>query len=164
MAVDHRIREEQAWFRAGRGCSDQVFALRNIVEQCIEWSPPLFVNFDYRNAFDSIHRDTLWAVIRHYGLPQNIVSLIKLFYKRFEYGVILKKGVSNFFEVQTRVRQDLLSSVFRHSHRLRRKKSQRRITRRHTVGNFFRPRKIPGWPWLRRLSICLGMHSNSDSR
>ena len=36
MAVDQKIRGELAGFRAGRGCSDQIFALRNIVEQCIE--------------------------------------------------------------------------------------------------------------------------------
>ena len=39
-ALDQRIREEQAGFRAGRGCSDQIFALRNIVEQCIECNAP----------------------------------------------------------------------------------------------------------------------------
>ena len=36
MNVDQRIREEQAGFTAERGCSDQIFVLRNIVEQCIE--------------------------------------------------------------------------------------------------------------------------------
>ena len=60
MAVDQRIREEKAGFRAGRDCSDQIFAPRNIVEQCIEWNAPLFVNFvDFKTAFESIHRDTL---------------------------------------------------------------------------------------------------------
>ena len=42
MAVDQRIREEQAGFRAERGCSDQILALRNIVEQCIEWNASSF--------------------------------------------------------------------------------------------------------------------------
>ena len=64
-----RIRDEQAGFRAGRGCSDQIFALRNIVELCIEWNALL---------------------MRHYGLLQKNVSLIKLFSERFESGVILK--------------------------------------------------------------------------
>ena len=35
MAMNQRIREEQAWFRAGRGCSDHIFALRNIVERTL---------------------------------------------------------------------------------------------------------------------------------
>ena len=40
MAVDQRIREEIAGFRSGRCCSDQIFAMRYIVEQCIEWNAP----------------------------------------------------------------------------------------------------------------------------
>ena len=48
--------------------------------------------------------------MRHYGLPQKIVSLIKLFYERFECGVILREGVSDFFEVQTGVRQGYMLS------------------------------------------------------
>ena len=35
--IDKCLREEQADFRKGRGCTDQFFALRNIIEQCIEW-------------------------------------------------------------------------------------------------------------------------------
>ena len=70
MTVDQRIREEQAGFIAGRDCSDKIFALTNIVEQYIEWNATLFVKFvDFRKAFNSIHRDTLWAEMRHYGLP-----------------------------------------------------------------------------------------------
>ena len=86
----------------------QFFALRNIVENCIKCNSHLFINFvDFRKAFDSIRRDTLWTVIRHYGLPQKIVSLIKLFYERVECGVILKESVLDFFGEKTGVRQDM---------------------------------------------------------
>ena len=34
-ANDSRLREEQAGFRKRRGCIDQIFALRNIIEQCL---------------------------------------------------------------------------------------------------------------------------------
>ena len=36
-AVDEQLRPEQAGFRKGRGCIDQIFALRNIIEQSTEW-------------------------------------------------------------------------------------------------------------------------------
>ena len=66
MIVDQRIQEKQAGFTAERGCSNQIFALINIVEQSIEWNAPIFVYFvDFGKAFDSIHRDTFMAVIRH---------------------------------------------------------------------------------------------------
>ena len=58
MAVNQKIREEQAGFRAGRGGSDQIFTLRKNVEQCIDWNAPLFFNFvDFRKAFYSFLED-----------------------------------------------------------------------------------------------------------
>ena len=44
-AVDQQLRQEQAGFRRGRGCADQLFTLRNIIEQCTEWQRQLFINF-----------------------------------------------------------------------------------------------------------------------
>ncbi len=31
--IDTKLREEQAGFRAGRGCTDQIFTLRTVIEQ-----------------------------------------------------------------------------------------------------------------------------------
>ena len=35
-AVHEQLRGQQAGFRKGKGCIDQIFALRNIIEQCTE--------------------------------------------------------------------------------------------------------------------------------
>ncbi|XP_035825643.1 uncharacterized protein LOC118477684 [Aplysia californica] len=43
--VDSCLRKEQAGFRKERRCTDQIFALRNIIEQCTEWQRQLYVNF-----------------------------------------------------------------------------------------------------------------------
>ena len=45
QAVDDILRNEQAEFRKGCGCTDQIFTLRNILEQCTEWNRQLYVNF-----------------------------------------------------------------------------------------------------------------------
>jgi len=34
--IDNKLRQEQADFRKGRGTTEQIFILRNIIEQCIE--------------------------------------------------------------------------------------------------------------------------------
>ena len=61
QAVDDLLRNEQSGIRKGRGCTDNIFTLRNILEQCTEWNSDFYVNFiDYEKAFDSIHRDSLW--------------------------------------------------------------------------------------------------------
>jgi len=37
LALDEKLREEQAGFRDGRSCTDQIATLWIIVEQSIEW-------------------------------------------------------------------------------------------------------------------------------
>ena len=36
---------EEYQTRLGKGCSDQIFALKNFFKQCIEWNATRFVNF-----------------------------------------------------------------------------------------------------------------------
>ena len=51
QGVDKRLTEEQAGFRTGRSCTDQIFVLRNIVEQSLEWNSSLNINFiDFEKA------------------------------------------------------------------------------------------------------------------
>ena len=44
-AVDRTLRDEQAGFRRGRSCTEQVFTLRNIIEQSLEHQQDLIINF-----------------------------------------------------------------------------------------------------------------------
>ena len=67
-----------------KGCIDQIFTLRNIIEQCTEWQRKLYLNcVDFEKAFDSIHIKSLWKILRHYGIPQEIVATIQSFYNNF---------------------------------------------------------------------------------
>ena len=38
---------------------------------------------DFGKAFDCIHIDSLWRILRAYGIPQCIVQIIKSFYHNF---------------------------------------------------------------------------------
>ncbi|KAJ8333487.1 hypothetical protein SKAU_G00414950 [Synaphobranchus kaupii] len=76
--VDSRLRKEQAGYRKSRGTTDQVFILRNIIEQVNEWQATLYLNFiDFEKAFDSIHRESLWEIMKKYGIPEKIVRMIQ---------------------------------------------------------------------------------------
>ena len=91
--VDPKLRDQQAGFRRNRSCANQIASLRIIVEQSLEWNSPLYINFiDYEKAFDSVDRETLWKLLRHYGVPEKIIALR--------------------FEVKTGVRQGCLLSPF----------------------------------------------------
>ncbi|VDO89334.1 unnamed protein product [Schistosoma margrebowiei] len=61
-----------------RSCTDQIATLWIIVEQSVEWNSSLYINFiDYEKAFDSVDRRTLWKRLRHCGVPEKIVSIIR---------------------------------------------------------------------------------------
>ena len=77
-AVDPKLRDQQAGFRRNRSCADQIASLRIIVEQSLEWNSPLYINFiDYEKAFDSVDSETMWKLLRHYGVPEKTFSLIR---------------------------------------------------------------------------------------
>nr|KAG5702925.1 hypothetical protein BaRGS_034698 [Batillaria attramentaria] len=81
-AVDPMLRDQKAGFRRNRSCADQIASLRIIVEQSLEWSSPLYINFiGYEKAFDSVDREALWKLLRHYGVPRKIISLIRCTYQ-----------------------------------------------------------------------------------
>lgn len=64
---------------------------------------------DFEEAFDSIHRQSLWRILRAYGIPQQIVLVIKSFYNDIKCTVGNSK--SN-FGVKTGVRQECYMSAF----------------------------------------------------
>ena len=112
-AVFGVISEEQAGFREGRGCADHIFVLRHIMEQCEEWKKSLVLNFvDFSRAFDSIHRPSMWKLLKLYGIPDKIVALIKVMFEGSESCVRVGQEHTDWFEVTTGVRQgDVLSPL-----------------------------------------------------
>jgi len=80
--VDTKFGDQQAGFRKDRSCVDQIATLRIIIKQSCEWNSPLFISFvDFEEAFDSVDRDTLWKLLRRYGVPVNIVNIIRSSYE-----------------------------------------------------------------------------------
>ena len=111
-AINENLREEQAGFRAGKGCIDQIFSLRTIIEQSLEWNVPIFINFiDFSKAFDSIHRESLWKIVRSYGVPDKLVKLIKAFYENYQCCIALdNNALTDNFNITTGVRQGCILS------------------------------------------------------
>ncbi|BHF81197.1 hypothetical protein SprV_0702432700 [Sparganum proliferum] len=81
-ARDSRKRPNQAGFRAGRGCADQIFTLRRILEFRHSYQQPTAVCFvDFAAAFDSVHRESLWRMMALDGVPAKIIAMIKASYR-----------------------------------------------------------------------------------
>ena len=74
------MRQEQADFRQGRSCNDQIFTLRQILEKVTAWKKPVMMNsVDFRKAFDCIHQPSLWKSLKS-GIPDNIIAIIQNMY------------------------------------------------------------------------------------
>ena len=96
--VDRLSSEEQAGYRGGRSTTEQTFILRNIVEQAIEWNSNLFLCFiDFEKAFDIVNRDTLWKIMRSYGIPSKLIRIIKAMYSQSECAVQTGSGLTEWF-------------------------------------------------------------------
>ena len=112
-AVDPKLREQQAGFRRNRSCADQIGSLRIIVEQSVDWNSTLYISFmDYEKAFDSVDRKILWKLLRHYGVPDKIISLTRCMYEDMSCKIAHAGQLSESLEVKTGVRQGCLLSPF----------------------------------------------------
>ncbi|VDO99811.1 unnamed protein product [Schistosoma margrebowiei] len=93
--------------------ADQIATLRIIVEQSVEWKSSLYINFiDYEKAFDSVNRRTLRKLLRHYGVPEKIVNIIRNSYDGLQCKVVHGGQLTDAFQVRTGVRQGCLLSPF----------------------------------------------------
>ena len=78
----------------------------NIIERSIEWQSSLYVNFiDFENAFDSVHRDSLWLIMRSYGIPSKIINTVKALYANFECAVVDGQDTTEWFKIKTGLKQ-----------------------------------------------------------
>ena len=96
------------------GCwpSRQASGGTNLV-QSLEWNSPLYINFtDYEKASDSVDRETMWKLLKHYGVPKKIISLIQCTYQDMSFRIAHAGRLSKSFEVKTGVRQGCLLSPF----------------------------------------------------
>lgn len=104
-------REEQAGFRPERGCCDQIFALRQIVEEHIRCGKRLIIVFiDFRAAFDSVYWPALWNVLESEYILPKIVRLLQETYANCSSFVRIREGASNVFTIRSGVRQGCVLS------------------------------------------------------
>src|SRR6218665_2845393 len=110
-AIDEKLRQEQAGFRPGRSCCEQIFTLRQIIEKTLMWQTPVVINFvDFRKACDSVHRESIWKILKTYGVPTKIIDLIKNFYEDSLCAVRCRGELGEWFRVVSGVRQGCVLS------------------------------------------------------
>ena len=83
------LRKEQAGFHKSKSTVEQIFILRNILKQVNKWQATLYTHFiDFEKAFDSIHREGMWRIIKDCGFPNKLIRMVKITCDDFEYSVL----------------------------------------------------------------------------
>jgi CRISPR/Cas system CSM-associated protein Csm2 small subunit len=104
-------REEQAGFRPHRGCTDQIFAIRQLAEERIRCGKRTVIVFiDFKSAFDCVHRPALWRTLESEHVPQKIIQLLQASYNGSTSSVRIRNELSEEFPIQTGVRQGDVAS------------------------------------------------------
>ena len=105
--ANQMLRESQCGFRKGRGCADQLFSLRMLMERAREYHTPLFLCFvDLKKAYDSVNRDALWTVLEwRYHLPSKLICILKVLHRETQGAVRAYGKVSDMFSINNGVRQ-----------------------------------------------------------
>ena len=99
-------RPAQSGFTPKKSTVDRILALRILVERRLEFRQRVFAAYvDLKKAFDSVHREALWRIMEHRGIPAGIVALLASLYSGTVSAVRVAGGISEFFPVNSGVRQ-----------------------------------------------------------
>ena len=100
--ADCLIGEEQSGFRKGRSCIDNVFVIKQIIEQRREKNLETHIAFvDFEKAFDRVDRLKLWKILEKEGYPQHLISVIRSIYKNTS--IIIENGSKRSEQILTNV-------------------------------------------------------------
>ena len=99
--------EEQRGFRPNRSTTDMMFVIRWLQELARKKRILLYVCFiDLTKAYDSVDLTLLWTVLARFGVPQNMISVIRQFHDGMRACVRLDDRVcSRWFAVEQDLRQ-----------------------------------------------------------
>ncbi|KAL1447409.1 hypothetical protein WDU94_005675 [Cyamophila willieti] len=88
------IPEEQAGFRKGRGCIDQIFVLNSLIQ--IQLRLPgqkLYACFiDFKFCFDGLRHDVIWQKLFHLGVAGKLIRIFRKLYENAHCRIRMENG------------------------------------------------------------------------
>ena len=104
--ADDVLPESQCGFRKGRGCSDMIYTVRQLVEKSCEHNAKVwFVFIDLKKAYDSVPREALWLALAKLGVPDSLIGLIRSFHQDMKARIRLEDENLEEIEVNNGLRQ-----------------------------------------------------------
>ena len=111
-AYTKAARINQAGFKKGVGCRDQVFTLRQKLEQRYQFSRWTVIFIDFKAAFNSINREAIWTILSNLGLDPIISNILRTMHAKTTSKVRVNNTLSREFEIANGVRQGSIIAPF----------------------------------------------------
>ena len=103
---EHELGEEQLSFRKGRGTTDGMFSLRQLVDKILERQGHMPLAFvDLEKSFDTVPRKMAMTSLRWMGAPESEVRMVEAIYGNTKGRVVIGSGMSNEFQENIGLRQ-----------------------------------------------------------
>ena len=104
--AEEELPESQCGFREGRGCSDMIFTIHQLVEKSIEHQSKQFIIFvDLKNAYDTVQRAALWCTLKKLGVPDLIIDTMWSLHEGMKVQVRVNGEMSKKINVENGLRQ-----------------------------------------------------------
>ena len=102
--MNHELPDVQACFRKGRGTRDQTANIRWIIEKAREFQKSSICFIDYAKAFDCVHHNKLWKILKEMGITDHLTCLLRNLYAGQEATVRTGHGTTDWFQIGKGVR------------------------------------------------------------
>lgn len=111
--ADECVGEYQCGFRKGKSTMDQLSVIGQIIGKKYEYRQNMWQVFvDFKKAYDSIHRETIYNIKYEFGIPNKLICLTKVCMNGTKYQVRVDNVLSEEFQVVKGLKQgDALSRL-----------------------------------------------------
>jgi hypothetical protein len=104
-----RLVDEQAGFRKGRSCMDQIFILKETLASRID-KKTYTCFIDIRKAYDRVWRDGLWKALWDQGVNGKMWRVLRSYYAKVQSCAIVNGELTEWFDLHVGVRQGCVLS------------------------------------------------------
>jgi hypothetical protein len=111
--VDENIGDHQCGFRRNRSTTDQIFCIRQILEEKWKYNETVHQLFiDLKKAYDLVRREVFYNILIEFRVPTKLVRFIKMCLNEIYTKVLICKLLSQSFLIQNGLKQgDALSPL-----------------------------------------------------
>ena len=109
--TENVVVEVQSGFRRGKGCTDQIFTVRQICKKYLEKGKDVcFAFLDLEKEYDRVDKDAMWKALRLYGIGGRLLQGVKSLCVGSKACVRVGNRVSEWFPVRVGLRQGYVVS------------------------------------------------------